>query len=48
MDMEIQSKDQDKPNSRNFKIDVVDVETPTEAAEEPTTSDTIELRYLEY
>ena len=45
--MEIESKEKEKPNAFNFKIEAFAAETPTEEAEEPV-SDTIELRYLEY
>ena len=49
MDMEIESKEKEKPNGLNFKIEAIAAENPVEEADaDKLVVDTIELRYLEY
>ena len=49
MDMEIESKEKEKPNCLNFKIEAIEAQDPMQEPDpEKLVVDTIELRYLEY
>lgn len=49
MDMEIESKEKQKPNCFNFKIEAIAASNPVEEPDaHKIVVDTIELRYLEY